>query len=269
MKINKKINIIGDKCGTFEFDWYEWFVGYTDGDGCFNIYTNLESKKITLTFKISQKSNNEQVLHHMKKELGVGSIRTDKSGMSHFLVRDQIALKNVILPLFDKYELQTNKRNSYDRFKKCFLIWTNSSKTQLNKILEIGNTGLTTHKNVGPILSKSWIIGFIEAEGSFYLTQKDTNRLVHSFGISQKLDKPVLEEIKKILKLKEPVRWNRKGFWRLDTSNGEDVKLVKDYFFKTMKSRKSLIYRIWARSFRHKNHFLELLEIREKLRRLY
>jgi hypothetical protein len=101
------------------------------------------------------------------------------------------------------------------------------------------------------------------------LTQKDTNRFVHSFGISQKLDKPVLEEIKKILKLKEPVRWNRKGFWRLDTSNGEDVKLVKDYFFKTMKSRKSLIYRIWARSFRHKNHSLELLEIREKLRRLY
>ena len=142
-------------------------------------------------------------------------------------------------------------------------------KTQLDKILEIRNTGLTTHKNVGPILSKSWIIGFIEAEGSFYLTQKDTNRLVHSFGISQKLDKPVLEEIKKILKLKEPVRWNREGFWRLDTSNGEDVKLVKGYFFKTMKSRKSLIYRIWARSFRHKNHYLELLEIREKLRRLY
>jgi hypothetical protein len=83
------------------------------------------------------------------------------------------------------------------------------------------------------------------------------------------LDKPVLEEIREILKLKESVRWNQKGFWKLDTSNVKDVKLVKDYFFKTMKSRKSLIYRIWARSFRDKNEFLKLLVIQEKLRKLY
>lgn len=269
MKINKKRNNLRDKCGTFKFNWYEWFVGYTDGDGCFNIYTDLESKKIIFTFKIDQKSNNAQVLYFMKKKLGVGSIRTDKLGMSHFIVRDQKGLKNVILPLFDKYELQTNKRNSYNRFKKCFLIWTDSSKTQVEKIIEIRNISLTEYKNVEPNLSKSWIIGFTEAEGSFYLTKKDTNRVVHSFGITQKLDKPVLEEIREILKLKESVRWNQKGFWKLDTSNVKDVKLVKDYFFKTMKSRKSLIYRIWARSFRDKNEFLKLLVIQEKLRKLY
>jgi len=30
-------------------------------------------------------------------------------------------------------------------------------------------------------MSKSWLIGFIEAEGSFYLVQKDKSRLVHGF----------------------------------------------------------------------------------------
>jgi len=42
------------------------------------------------------------------------------------------------------------------------------------------------------VISKSWLVGFVEAEGSFYLVTKDTNIIVHGFGITQKLDKVVL-----------------------------------------------------------------------------
>jgi hypothetical protein len=36
-----------------------------------------------------------------------------------------------------------------------------------------------------------------------------------------------------------------------------------------MKSRKALIYRIWARSFRMRGKYSELLKIQEKIRKLY
>jgi len=50
-------------------------------------------------------------------------------------------------------------------------------------------------EKVNIIMSKSWLIGFTEAEGSFYLTKKGPERMIHAFEITQKLDKIVLEAI--------------------------------------------------------------------------
>jgi hypothetical protein len=50
-------------------------------------------------------------------------------------------------------------------------------------------------EKVNIIMSKSWLIGFTEAEGSFYLIKKGPKRMVHAFEITQKLDKIVLEAI--------------------------------------------------------------------------
>jgi hypothetical protein len=55
------------------------------------------------------------------------------------------------------------------------------------------------------VMSKYWLLGFTEAEGSFYLVKKDVNRMVHAFGITQKLDFIVLEAIRLILDIKTSV----------------------------------------------------------------
>lgn len=47
---NKKL----DKCGKSymnNFCFNSWLVGYTDGDGCFNIYTNIKKKKNYIYFQ--------------------------------------------------------------------------------------------------------------------------------------------------------------------------------------------------------------------------
>jgi hypothetical protein len=46
---------------------------------------------------------------------------------------------------------------------------------------------------------KPWLSGFIEGEGSFYLVAKDSNSIVHGFGLRQKWDKIVLKAIKLLL----------------------------------------------------------------------
>ena len=51
-------------------------------------------------------------------------------------------------------------------------------------------------------MSKYWVVGFTEAEGSFYLTKKGPSRIVHCFEITQKNDKIVLKGISLLLDMK-------------------------------------------------------------------
>lgn len=270
-----------NKCEKFDKDWFNnWFVGFTDGDGCFNVYVNKDRNKVIFTFKISQKENNIQVLYFLKKILGVGKVRNDNKGMCHFLIRKREHLNKVIIPLFSKFNLLTRKEYDFLIFKECLNIMECKNILQEDKIKYI----LDLKEKICPedyiasswlnskkfLLKKPWIVGFIEAEGSFYITLKDKEkeRLVHGFGITQKYDEHILISLKKILHIKSKVKYNKKGFYSLDAFDTYSLKFIKDYFFKTMKSRKSLQYRIWARSFRHKNKYKKLLYIQQLLRKL-
>lgn len=249
---------MGNKRETFYYG--HWLTGYTDGNGTFSIDNN---KKIILTFKISQKNNNSQVLHFFKKLLNCGKVVNFERTMSSYLVRDQSSLKNIIIPFFETYPLVTSKRHEFQRFKQALEIATNPTIKQKDKITLINK--LKHEMVVKPPITKSWVVGFVEANGNFYITRKS---LVHGFAISQKKDKDVLERIVEELGIKADVRWNKKGFYVLDTTNSSNIKTIKNYFFNTMKSRKSLVYRIWARTLKHKGKHERLLKIQSLLRSL-
>jgi len=261
-------------CKCTKFDFNQWFVGFTDGDGCFNVYTNLNNLKLNFTFKISQKINNLQALYFMKNILGVGVVRKDKIGMAHFLIRNKEIIKKVVIPLFDQNTLLTSKEFSYLKFKQCIEISNDSTLTQEQKILLINKIRSTPisdtfvssiwYKTNFPI-TKDWLIGFVEAEGSFYITNKGDNRYVHGFGITQKRDKILLEGIINHLGINSKVRYNKRGFYIFDVLDSNSLKLIKLYFFNTMKGVKSLDYRIWARSFRDKGNNDKLLKIQKLL----
>ena len=275
-ELKVRFSIEENKCGTHSFSFCNWFVGYTDGDGCFSIYTNVLSNKINLTYKLSQKTDNIQVLYYIKRKLGIGVVRKDKLGMAHFLVRDLKAIINIIIPLFDSYPLQTSKRIDFLKFKECSLVWRDDSLTQSQKILSINNIKDNNKKYFllssdisNYILNKYWIVGFIEAEGSFYLVEKEKDkRICHGFGITQKNEELLLCKIRFNLKITAKVRYNKKGFYSLDCTNYKDLKFIKKFFFKTMKSKKALIYRIWARSFRNRGNYLKLKKIKLQLNRV-
>ena len=90
-------------------------------------------------------------------------------------------------------------------------------------------------------MSKEWLVGFTEAEGSFYLVKKGENRMVHCFEITQKKDKIVLVAIGLILGIKV---LDKKNYLCCVTTNRKSVDQVIHYFFRTMKGMKSLEYRI-------------------------
>jgi len=92
-------------------------------------------------------------------------------------------------------------------------------------------------------MTKAWLVGFIEAEGSFYIVKKDNIRLVHGFGLTQKLDPLVLNCIGSILGIPTKVK-KRLNHYSLDTTNSRAVENIISYFHGSMKGMKSVEYRI-------------------------
>ncbi len=267
--------------------WFEqWLVGFTDGDGNFSI--THQGDKWGLSYKLAQSRYNLRILYYIKKQLGAGSVTKDNT-KGQFFIRDRKTIETIILPIFDKYTLLTSKYFDYLRFKKALDVLNDISLTKENKnikLLKLKNSKLPYNykspawnnvslplENVNTIkgvMSKPWLLGFIEAEGSFYLTNKDSKIIVHGFALTQKLDEIVLQAICKILHISNRVRYKEMyNHYILDTTNSRAIENIIIYFKDTMKGVKSLEYRIWARSYsNNKGDFDKLHKVRDMVRKL-
>ena len=268
------------------FSFQQWLVGFTDGDGNFSI--THQGDKWGLSFKLTQSRYNLRVLNYIKKELGVGSITKDGT-KAQFFIRDKKIIQCVLIPIFDAYPLLTSKYFDYIKFKKALAIFNDlnlNKKEKNHELLKIKNSKLETNyvspawaevnlplnsvNQVKTVMSKSWLVGFIEAEGSFYLVSKDFTRIVHGFGLSQKLDEIVLQAIAFMLHISSPVKFKElHNYYILDTTNSRAIENIIVYFKDTMKGMKSLEYRIWAKSYvKNKGNYQELSKIRNIVRNL-
>lgn len=283
----------------------QWLVGFTDGDGTFSI--SRQGSKWSLTFQISQSTYNIRVLYYIKSQLGVGSVYSESNrNMSHYRIRDMKVISSVIFPIFDKYPLLTSKYLKYQNFLKVYnelclfpaspardrsieliiannfdsiskdnissssptdIMSQNNKDVYISPAWKIVNNTLTNVDDANLVMSKPWLIGFTEAEGSFYLVKKSTQRLVHGFEITQKLDPIVLLAIRYLLSIKTQVKYNKYGFYSIGTTNSRAIENIIKYFHSTMKGMKSLEYRIWARSYlKYKGNFEDLSKIQNQLR---
>jgi len=269
--------------------FYQWLVGFTDGDGTFSIVS--QNNKWSLTYKLSQNTYNLRVLHFIKSQLKVGSIYIEKGGKhAHYRIRDLATLESVIFPIFDKYPLLTTKQFNYIKFKEAHKILSDSSLSKLEKdtlikkivltkpsedyispIWSIVNNEVSDFKSASLVMSKPWLVGFTEAEGSFYLVSytNTPRRIVHGFEITQKLDKIVLTAIKYILGISTGVKTTKSGTYAIATTNSRAIENIIKYFKNTMKGMKSVEYRIWSRSYiKHKGDYKALEKIRDQVRNM-
>lgn len=274
---------------TNSTNFKNWLVGVTDGDGTF-YFAQTKNGSWTFGFLISQSTYNLKMLHYIKSQLKVGQIQVEKNcEMAKFRIRNQEHLLIKILPIFDEFPLLTSKQFDYDLFKKAILINNDSNLLRDEKNLRLislliqKKEGLPvgyksrawfdktvsslTKETASYVMSKAWIIGFTEVEGSFYIVKKDAKRMSHAFEITQKKeDKIVLKAISLILHANFQIKRTHVS---VSMTNKKSLDYIVIYFQKTMKGVKSLEFSIWSRSFRkRKRGFDYLLQIQTKMRNL-
>lgn len=123
-----------------------YLVGFTDGEGSFNISVINRNKdfktgwKITPSFNISQKDDTIPKL--FQKIFQCGTIRYRKDGICYFEVRRVDDLVKKVIPFFQRYNLLSIKKNDFQHFLKIVSFIKEKQhlkKSGIKQILEIRN----------------------------------------------------------------------------------------------------------------------------------
>lgn len=202
-------------------EFYQWFVGFSDGESSFQIqvrYTDASKtivRGINFSFTIALHVDDLALLQFIKDKLGIGNIAVKRSrDVCVFTVTNKEGLYKLLF-IFDKYNLNTTKYLDYLDFRKAFLLHHERDIKEYNKcsdknkiksqIVELKN-GMNSQRTYFDMFSlrgdklaitKSWLLGFIEAEGSFFISRTD---IEPSFSIElSKTQLFLLEAIKEFL----------------------------------------------------------------------
>jgi hypothetical protein len=106
-----------------------WITGFVDGEGCFTAYKNKQNNwrfeyQIIPAFIVAQHKRDINILYALKNFFKCGYIEKNKgkndksSNVMQWRVRRNKDLCNIIIPFFEKYNLQTKKKLTFRLLKK-------------------------------------------------------------------------------------------------------------------------------------------------------
>lgn len=184
-------------------EFIEWFVGFTDGEGNFNIkltglYPSVACanpggikdntfKNVQFTFQIGLHKDEIEVLEYIMNTLQCGHISKSQNRINYF-VNDINSLLHVIIPIFDYVNLNSSKFHHYELFKKAVLLTKDKShlsdKGKLDiisyqkEMLSMSGKWIPSSINNKIKITRYWLAGFIDAEATF-----STNKYVPRFKL--------------------------------------------------------------------------------------
>jgi len=116
-----------------------WVTGITDSEGNFSINYNSKSKKISASYKVTQKDHSLIILSDLKSFFNCRNINIDnrKFNTYKYTVSKTSDLINIIIPHFNKYPLVGSKNLDFLDFKRALFLLIERDSDNLNKILLI------------------------------------------------------------------------------------------------------------------------------------
>nr|ABI15906.1 putative LAGLIDADG endonuclease/maturase [Ophiostoma novo-ulmi subsp. americana]ABI15911.1 putative LAGLIDADG endonuclease/maturase [Ophiostoma novo-ulmi subsp. americana] len=241
----------------------EWFVGFTDAEGCFHIKKKTMSNGNTryyFEFVIKLHIDNVALLKYIQEFLGIGriAIRTNSNTCS-FEVGSEKDLR-ILIDIFDNIELMGNKYLDFLSFKKAFFLYFDRSSLVTESLIEsieairsnhnIKRTDYTIPVDFKCVITDYKLLGLFEGDGSFVIQKQG---LSPKFEIElTKTQRPLLESIqnylinelklgdsellvKQIRIIELPAKGNSKPTVRLTVTG---VNLLHNYFNTKLKNLK-------------------------------
>lgn len=201
-------------------EYLKWFVGFVDAEGNFYINKNCDTQTFSIHLSIKDKEN----LYQLKKILNFGQVYEDKkNNRVLFSVSKKEILNLFLIPIFNEFPLLTRKLYQYEAWKEILIKRINKEK--FNKLISYDKTSrkdITVQDLKNKSYFDSWMIGFIEGEGSFMIIN-DNHTSRPKFSICQKYDKIILEAIREKLNMKAKVFLEKENFYRLTIRSKKDL----------------------------------------------
>ena len=110
----------------------DYLAGFADGEGCF--YVGIVPAKtarfgwqVITEFRVSQNPQGLKILETFRERLQCGTIKRNHrlsliDRTSVFVVRDQQDLLTRVVPFFERYPIQSDKRSQFEKFKTVLLL---------------------------------------------------------------------------------------------------------------------------------------------------
>jgi len=131
-----------------------WIVGFVDGEGCFTVgfikqpdRPDRKGYKLGIQpyyeFAVTQGISSKKSLLTLKKFFGVGELYINKRYDNHkehlyrYTVRRREHISNIIIPFFEKYQLQTQKRKNFEIFAQCMKMIEQKMHLQREGLIKI------------------------------------------------------------------------------------------------------------------------------------
>ena len=233
--------------------YYAYLVGLFEGDGFFTV--TKKGKYLTYEVGIELSIRDVQLIYKIKNLLGVGVISFRKRKeveMVSLRIRNKDHLKNLILPIFDKYPMFSNKQYDYLRFKEALLsgiiyyedlVLYSRSIVPLNTVETITNASYFS----------AWLVGFIEAEGCFSTYKNNDSYQIASFEISQTNGDIIISAIKKYFSFTTAVYLDKTNNSKLKVTSARSIENVIKFLAKApvkLLGNKRLQYLLWLKELR-------------------
>lgn len=114
-------------------EFKQWFVGFTDAEGCFRIGINNKNKVISFNFTIGLHIDDRGVLEFIKNRLNCGNVFTSENAATFFVTKIS-DIQNILIPIYEEFPLNGQKYLDYLAFKEAISIkldYLNSDKLYL------------------------------------------------------------------------------------------------------------------------------------------
>nr|YP_008474804.1 hypothetical protein [Ogataea polymorpha]AGS44028.1 hypothetical protein [Ogataea polymorpha] len=230
-----------------------WFVtGLTDSEGYFLLKKHRSS--FQCQFGITLHSTDKQLVSDIYKFFNCGTLNLNKKrNVCIFQTSSINDLVNKIIPHFEMYPLQTQKKADFLLFKEAVLLKLNKhlNVEDFIKLKASMNRGLSlklkdTYPNIIPtirptiFLNKNWapmwIAGFVSGDGGFYISIVKNKYLKFRFVICQNIrDKELIEYFKIYFKCGTLYQNKKDNCIYYTVTNKDELRNIIAPFFSTWK----------------------------------
>lgn len=163
-------------------------------------------------FRIALHKDDRKVLDYIKNTLGCGRLNAERDVLI-FTISKLNDIETIIIPLFDKFSLNTTKYLDYLYFKKAFFMFRNHKSKGLDlqeiylniiKLKEGMNSKrvdfvlhATKQQKDSILITGNYLLGILEVDGSFYLNKHDMTARVSL--VTTTVNRLVLEKIREFI----------------------------------------------------------------------